>query len=79
MQAGRAAGIRGRQALYLYVVLVGLPAACVGLRLLQQLRTYQTRLLNELPADARDGADRLGQAITERVTELLEDYRARPF
>ncbi|MEL6712616.1 MAG: HAMP domain-containing sensor histidine kinase [Planctomycetota bacterium] len=79
MQAGRAAGIRGRQALYLYVVLVVLPAACFGLLLLQQLRTYQTRLLNELPADARDGADRLGQAITERVTELLEDEMARPF
>jgi len=73
------AGTSGRTALFLYVLLVVLPAACFGLLLWRQLAAYQTRLLAELPVECRDAADRLAEAVAEQVEALLEDEMARPF
>ena len=73
------AGASGRTALFLYVLLVVLPAACFGLLLWRQLAAYQTRLLAELPVECRDAADRLAEAVAEQVEALLEDEMARPF
>ena len=79
MVTSKGAGLRGRQALFLYVLLVVLPALCFGLLLWHELRINQSRLLAELPAEARDGANRLAKGVAERVSALLDDEWSRPF
>lgn len=67
----------GRTALFLYVVLVVLPAVVFGGLLWRQLGQDQDRLLEALPVECEDAADRLGVACASRVAELLytEDER----
>lgn len=69
----------GRTALFLYVLLVVLPAACFGGLLWRQLQQYQDRLLSELPVECRNAADRLKEACAERVEALIYEESLRPF
>lgn len=58
-------------ALFLYVVLVGLPAAVFGALLFLQLNRDQDRRLAELPAECNDAAARLGESAAAEVRGLL--------
>ncbi len=66
-------------ALFLYVVLVGLPAAVFGALLFRQLNRDQDRRLAELPAECNDAAARLGESIAGRVRGLLAREASRDF
>ncbi|QDV06475.1 Alkaline phosphatase synthesis sensor protein PhoR [Planctomycetes bacterium Poly30] len=68
-----------RTALFLYVVLVGLPAVVFGALLFRQLTRDQQRLLAELPAECEDAAERLGESVAVRVLALLDGEAGRPF
>lgn len=68
-----------RTALFLYVVLVGLPAVVFGSLLFRQLNRDQERLLAELPAECEDAANRLGESMAGRVIELVATEASRPF
>jgi len=69
----------GRTALFLYVLLVVLPAACFGGLLWRQLQQYQDRLLSELPVECGNAAERLERACAARVDALIEPESRRPF
>ncbi|MEM8710036.1 MAG: HAMP domain-containing sensor histidine kinase [Planctomycetota bacterium] len=68
-----------RTALFLYVILVGLPAVVFGALLFRELNRDQDRLLAELPAECRDAAERLGESTSRRARELLASESERPF
>ncbi len=69
-----------RTALFLYVVLVGLPAVVFGALLFRQLMQDQERSLAEQPAAAcEDAASRLGEQAAARVRDLLKSETARKF
>lgn len=72
-------GASGRTALFLYVVLVVLPAVVFGGLLWRQLQQYQNSQLAELPLECRDAAQRLESACAASVTSLLNDEMPRNF
>ena len=69
----------GRTALFLYVLLVVLPAVVFGGLLWRQLQQFQDARLAELPLECRDAAERLARACVDRVEKLRNDEMQRPF
>ena len=69
----------GRTALFLYVLLVVLPAVVFGGLLWRQLRKDQARQLASIPADCDDAAERLSIACAQQVTSLLDGQHELPF
>ena len=69
----------GRTALFLYVLLVVLPAVVFGGLLWRQLQQFQSARLAELPLECRDAADRLARRCIDRVEKLRNDEMQRPF
>ena len=72
-------GPSGRTALFLYVLLVVLPAVVFGGLLWRQLQREQQRVLQELPQECGDAARRLAEQCFRRVNIELEREFARPF
>ena len=72
-------GPSGRTALFLYVLLVVLPAVVFGGLLWRQLQREQQRVLLELPNECGDAARRLAEQCSRRVSIELEREFARPF
>jgi len=68
-----------RTALFLYGVLVVLPAVVLGGLLAHQLTSFQAQHLGAVPAATRDAAARLEKAIADQVDELLASEGARDF
>ncbi|MEM6569660.1 MAG: HAMP domain-containing sensor histidine kinase [Planctomycetota bacterium] len=68
-----------RTALFLYVLLVVLPAVVFGGLLWRQLRTDQERQLDEIPRKCEDAAERLALSCSRRVRELLARQHDLPF
>ena len=66
-------------ALFLYVVLVGLPAVVFGALLFRELNRDQDRQLAELPLECTDAAERLGAEAATQVRELLTREANREF
>ncbi|MEE2940635.1 MAG: ATP-binding protein [Planctomycetota bacterium] len=69
----------GRTALFLYVLLVVLPAVVFGGLLWRQLQQFQDARLAELPLECRDAAERLARRCVDRVEKLRNDEMQRPF
>lgn len=69
----------GRTALFLYVLLVVLPAVVFGGLLWRQLQQFQAARLAELPLECRDAAERLTRRCVDRVEKLRNDEMQRPF
>lgn len=69
----------GRTALFLYVVLVVLPAVVFGGLLWRQLQQFQDTRLAELPLECRDAADRLARRCVDRIEMLRNDEMQRRF
>jgi len=72
-------GPSGRTALFLYVLLVVLPAVVFGGLLWRQLQREQQRVLLELPQESEDAARRLAEQCFRRVNDELEREFQRPF
>lgn len=79
MRADVSGSPSGRTALFLYVLLVVLPAVVFGGLLWRQLGQYQDRLLTELPVECRDAAGRLEDECNDRINDLLDGEHARHF
>ncbi|MDG1049368.1 MAG: HAMP domain-containing sensor histidine kinase [Planctomycetota bacterium] len=75
----RLRGPSGRTALFLYVVLVVLPAVVFGGLLWRQLQREQERVLLELPQECEDAARRLAEQCFRRVNIELQREFLRPF
>ncbi len=71
-------GPSGRTALFLYVLLVVLPAVVFGGLLWRQLQREQQRVLLELPQESEDAARRLAEQCFRRVNDELEREFQRP-
>ncbi|MEM9800507.1 MAG: ATP-binding protein [Planctomycetota bacterium] len=69
----------GRTALFLYVLLVVLPAVVFGGLLWEQLRSEQTVRLQEFPTRSSDAARRLSEACVERVFDKVELETSAPY
>ena len=67
----------GRTALFLYVLLVVLPAVVFGGLLWRQLQQFQSARLAELPPECRDAADRLARRCIDRVEKLHKAHQKR--
>ncbi|MCP3916728.1 MAG: hypothetical protein GY711_14325 [bacterium] len=68
-----------RTVLFLYGLLVVLPALVFGVLLWQQITTDHERRLEEVPTDAVDAASRILGALERRFEDLLESEQDRPF
>ncbi len=73
-------GLRSpRAAIYLYAVLILLPAAVFGGLLWEQLRADQNQTLEMVPREVSDAGDRLGLEARRRIRDLISTESARPF
>ncbi len=79
LRPSRLRGPSGRTALFLYVLLVVLPAVVFGGLLWRQLQLEQQRVLAELPRESEDAARRLAEQCFRRVNIELEREFMRPF
>ncbi|MDG1491020.1 MAG: hypothetical protein P8R43_03955, partial [Planctomycetota bacterium] len=79
LRPSRLRGPSGRTALFLYVLLVVLPAVVFGGLLWRQLQREQQRVLLELPRESEDAARRLAEQCFRRVNIELEREFMRPF
>ncbi len=68
-----------RTALFLYVLLVVLPAVVFGSLLWRQLHQSQQDRLSELPKECADAANRLGLECASEFGELIGEESQRPF
>ncbi|MDF1838555.1 MAG: hypothetical protein P1V35_11860, partial [Planctomycetota bacterium] len=73
-------GLRSpRTAVYLYAVLILLPAGVFGGLLWEQLRADQKQTLETVPREVRDASGRLGLEVRRRIRSLLAQESDRPF
>ncbi len=73
-------GLRSpRTAVYLYAVLILLPAAVFGGLLWEQLRADQNQTLITVPREVSDAGGRLGLEARRRIRDLLSTESTRPF
>jgi signal transduction histidine kinase len=73
-------GLRSpRTAVYLYAVLILLPAGVFGGLLWEQLSADQSRTLETVPREASDASGRLGLEVRRRIRDLLSKESGRPF
>ena len=73
-------GLRSpRTAIYLYAVLILLPAGVFGGLLWEQLRADQNHTLETVPREVSDAGGRLGLEVRRRIRDLLSTESARPF
>ncbi|MCP5022642.1 MAG: HAMP domain-containing histidine kinase [bacterium] len=73
-------GLRSpRAAIYLYAVLILLPAAVFGGLLWEQLRADQNQTLEMVPREVSDAGGRLGLEARRRIRDLISTESARSF
>ncbi|MFT5198595.1 MAG: signal transduction histidine kinase [Planctomycetota bacterium] len=73
-------GLRSpRTAVYLYALLILLPAGVFGGLLWEQLRADQSRTLETVPREVSDASGRLGLEVRRRIRDLLSNESGRPF
>ncbi|MCA9002976.1 MAG: hypothetical protein KDB61_13710, partial [Planctomycetes bacterium] len=73
-------GLRSpRHAVFLYALLILLPAGVFGGLLWEQLRADQRQTLETVPREVRDAANRLGIEARRRIRDLLGAEAQRPF